>query len=100
MLVVMTYSAPLVLCVIGGLMGGHFLFNAISMMAKNQKTTTASAKKNGIASENYCPCDGEADPGCVACTENANTSDGDDSKSVGSGDYIPEGSTPCCQHSL
>ena len=99
MLVVMTYSAPLFLCVIVGLMSGHFLFNAISMMAKNKKST-ARATNNGVDSENYCPCDGEADSGCVVCTANANTSDEDDSKSVGSGDDIPEGSTPCCQHSL
>ena len=103
MLVVMTYSGPLFMCVVLGLMSGHFLFNAISFNAREHQTCTDKEEdvKSNCCQEIACPCDGKVNQDCGACsTAIGNTSDGGDSKSFSGIDCIPEGSTPCCQHSL
>ena len=99
MLVVMTYSGPLFMCVVLGLMSGHFLFNAISFKASARQTSTD--KEKAVIS-NCCqgddgPCDTQVNEVCKAV---GNTSDGGNVQSLTGSDYIPEGSTPCCQHSL
>lgn len=102
MLVVMTYSGPLFMCVILGLMSGHFLFSTISMktkIKKEEKDREGEIEKKNCCEEEACLCTDEVDKGCDVCAANGNTDDGD-SKSSGSAPLVPEGSTPCCQHSM
>jgi Ctr copper transporter family len=77
MLVVMTYSGPLFMCVIFGLMSGHAIFNAGSVLSSKSNTESRSL---------------EQDPG----TEEGPKGSG----SFGSQTTIPEGITPCCQNTL
>jgi hypothetical protein len=76
MLVVMTYSGPLFMCVIFGLMGGHALFNSGGLLSNESKTPVVSF-------------DNETE------IEHHGGSDGMNSRTE-----IPEGITPCCQNTL
>jgi hypothetical protein len=82
MLVVMTYSGPLFMCVIFGLMGGHAIFNSGSAKAPKEnkthdlildETATDVEPKNSVS---------DCCSGGYAKAE------------------IPEGFTPCCQNTL
>ena len=82
MLVVMTYSGPLFMCVIFGLMGGHAMFNAGGSKQSSEEKANDSAL---IANE----------------TEVEQQNSGSDrSSGVYTNKEIPEGFTPCCQNSL
>lgn len=78
MLVVMTYSGPLFMCVVLGLMGGHAMFNARSMVASKVHTVAACGTEQPIARSE---------------TE-VDRQDSSDTPTV------PEGITPCCQNAL
>lgn len=77
MLIVMTYSGPLFLSVILGLMGGHVVFNA----DQARKDASQSSKQSSTASY------GTTEE--IQCCE----SDSNDNR-------VPEGCTPCCQNTL
>ena len=79
MLVVMTYSGPLFMCVILGLVGGHVLFNAKDALVNKMDKQSASTDKGDSSTSE------EISKGC--CCEDDN-------------EGVPEGSTPCCQNSL
>jgi hypothetical protein len=87
MLVVMTYSGPLFMCVIFGLMSGHLLFGWMGNSASNPKETSDNTTTPDAS--NYHP---EPDDVQERCCEQAKQSSCCDS--------IPEGSTPCCQNHL
>jgi hypothetical protein len=83
MLVIMIYSVPLFLSVVVGLMGGHVLFNAKDALVPASATKRKETRKiddsitrgaTNEISEAFC-----CEP---------------------SDDGVPEGSTPCCQHTL
>jgi hypothetical protein len=84
MLVVMTYSGPLFMCVVLGLVSGHILFTAKdAFLAQKEKKENNVAATEKVASsttdEEFAQC-------CCADVE-------DDAG-------VPEGSTPCCQNAL
>lgn len=85
MLVVMTYSAPLFLCVVLGLMGGHFCFNADSARASPR------VEDNQEDDDSLPECCRSPKDDCCERTDNG---------SEDSGPCVPEGSTPCCQNTL
>lgn len=85
MLVVMTYSGPLFMCVIVGLMSGHAIFNAGSTKIKNK-----SSDEIGSVTEPFY----EYKP------ERADEDSNDNKSSHTSEPTCPEGITPCCQNSL
>lgn len=90
MLVVMTYSGPLFLCVVVGLMGGHAAFNGGGAKGKTRAREDAAV----VAEKGEC-CSGggtESDGGGIN-----NQSDNSESST---GPMIPEGVTPCCQNTL
>jgi hypothetical protein len=82
MLVIMIYSAPLFLSVVVGLMGGHVLFNAKDALAGS----TTKSKKTSKIDDSITP-EGTKEGSEASYCE---ASDGG----------VPEGSTPCCQHTL
>jgi Ctr copper transporter family len=82
MLVVMTYSGPLFMCVIFGLMGGHAIFNAGSGNVPNETKVDDTAMM-----DNETEVDQQ-------------NSGSDRSASAYTNKEIPEGFTPCCQNSL
>lgn len=89
MLVIMTYSGPLFMCAIIGLMGGHAVFNAGNMKAK-----VKSDEVTGNVTE---LCEG----GQGYKTENdvdSRSNNSDNAECIGT--MVPEGITPCCQNSL
>ena len=86
MLVVMTYSGPLFLCVIVGLMIGHVCFN---FHGKNKKA--AESKKDDCCSSTNPVTENQS---CGDCCPQEGSTESNDSM------CIPEGSTPCCQHTL
>lgn len=88
MLVVMTYSGPLFMCVIFGLMSGHLLFSWIGAYASIPKESHDKVSATPEPS-NFEP--GPADMR-KSCCEQARKNNCYDS--------IPEGSTPCCQNYL
>lgn len=82
MLVVMTYSGPLFMSVIFGLMGGHAMFNAGSSKVSNEaKANSAVLIDDEIGVEQH---NGGSDRNSI----------------VGNNNEIPEGFTPCCQNAL
>lgn len=104
MLVVMTYSGPLFMCIILGIIFGHVLFNAkdavFATAAKEPifKTVAASDDDNDnvgsrvqvLKSNNSC---------CLV--ESADLPEPEQSPtSYEANDGVPEGITPCCQHTL
>ena len=78
MLVVMTYSGPLFMCVIFGLMAGHALFNAGPWIATKSHTVVA----------------------CCGTEQPLGSSETECQKDVSNSPSIPEGITPCCQNVL
>jgi len=115
MLVVMTYSAPLLLCCVFGLMAGHVLFNAKDAIATKKSTFAvdlAGALKDALQSTGIAnTSDDETAPrltpddssmgvqncDCARLETNYQTPamETDDEHHE-----IPEGSTPCCQNML
>lgn len=109
MLVVMTYSGPLFLCVVVGLMAGHFVFN--SKLFKDKKVAEQSNKKtdgdccggtggmeSASSSDDCCGGTGRMDSASSSddncCGQKVST----DSRDISP--CVPEGSTPCCQNTL
>jgi hypothetical protein len=92
MLIIMTYSGPLFLCVVLGLVGGHVLYNA--------KDALLVGKSNGDVCINR-ECAEE-------CPQDCRTVDDDDMikscpcERVEEQEHadVPEGITPCCQNTL
>jgi hypothetical protein len=83
MLVVMTFSGPLFMCVILGLLSGHILFTAKdALFAQKEKN-----EYNVAATEKIASSSDEEFPQCCCVDEK------DDAG-------VPEGSTPCCQNTL
>ena len=97
MLVVMTYSGPLFMCIILGIVGGHVLFNAKdAIFAAKESRSKASRRDEARGQRNACCPHHPEQPR----TENESSSfdsmcDGDNSDGG-----VPEGGTPCCQHTL
>jgi Ctr copper transporter family len=85
MLVIMTYSGPLFMCVILGLMSGHAIFNTGSTKAKTKCTVVTGCVEQPLDS-----CRIENDVGGSPNSESSN----------GNGPNVPEGITPCCQNTL
>ena len=82
MLVVMTYSGPLFMCVIFGLMGGHALFNSGSTKASLERKPDDVVLNDNETEE-----------------EQQNSGSNHSTKGYTSNE-IPEGFTPCCQNAL
>lgn len=97
MLVVMTYSGVLFLCTILGIVSGHVLFNAKDALLFRDKT--GCKKSPGVASDMN-------DTESMHCCATKQESGGEDVATCSGGDKsvendgVPEGSTPCCQHTL
>ncbi len=91
MLVVMTYSGPLFLCVVVGLMMGHVGFNSklfrSKKLAENRKDDAGYGERSTHLESN---ASNEGD--CCAAARS--------SRGLSEGPCIPEGSTPCCQNTL
>ena len=71
MLVVMTYSGPLFLCIVLGLAGGHALFNAKALLKADDENGTGDG--SGLVPEGITPCC-QNDLGVVKITENGGNS--------------------------
>ena len=125
MLVIMTYSGPLFVSTVGGMMLGHALFNAqdsymkwrdgsatksqdagagTSEMGPTERGSTelADAYQNvRTSSRNSSEVDDEVEAGCCGLGKSASPE-----KSYGATEKtklkesIPEGATPCCQYVL
>jgi len=96
MLVVMTYSGPLFMCIILGIVGGHILFNAKdAFFAVVESPVKAVSCCSGDPSNTVeeQPCAGKHSSS--ASTTYGSLCDGGDTTNG-----VPEGSTPCCQHTL
>jgi len=98
MLIVMTYSGPLFMCVVLGLMTGHFAFNAIAMKSKKDKSKEKDGEPSRCCEEQACLCTKE-DEAYETCGANGSSDDAD-SGSADSAPPVPEGITPCCQNTL
>jgi len=90
MLVVMTYSGPLFLCVVVGLMMGHFVFNCNLVNGKS-KTSANYKKDDSCCGTNQVESGTSSEQDC--CRQESST-DSNDSPPVA------EGITPCCQNTL
>ena len=92
MLVVMTYSGPLFMCIVFGILGGHVLFNAKdAVFAVKESPSKAVSHHAGVHSNTCCP----HHPDQQSTGNNSSTASDD-----GDANGVPEGSTPCCQHTL
>jgi len=94
MLVVMTYSGPLFMSVVFGLMIGHFVCNSKLCHAKQQSSNVLSGvvKSVGNDDERGSDCCSTAKAGeCCTCPRESR---------VVSDPFVPEGSTPCCQNEI
>lgn len=88
MLVVMTYSGPLFLCVVVGLMLGHLIFNSKvfnngrgkGVVEEKKDDTYVESATNSSSGGDCCGQEGSMDSSATPC--------------------VPEGSTPCCQNTL
>jgi hypothetical protein len=97
MLIVMIYSGPLFTCTILGIVGGHVLFNAKDAVfgEKKKKSHTAGTKvSEETASSSYKGDVETSTAGDEPCCSSKESEASDDNHGV------PEGSTPCCQHTL
>jgi hypothetical protein len=101
MLVVMTYSGPLFMCIILGIVGGHILFNAKDAVfaAKMLPSKAVSAEAGAQSNSNSC-CPHHPDQPLTGSESSTSTSYGTATLNHGDSDGVPEGSTPCCQHTL
>jgi hypothetical protein len=91
MLVVMTYSGPLFMCVVLGLMFGHIAFNAKDVL-KAKKQETKEGQEECCGKDESEITDEELSPCCQGGMEKNNVT------KVSAN--VPEGSTPCCQNLL
>ncbi|KAL3927954.1 MAG: hypothetical protein SGBAC_012865 [Bacillariaceae sp.] len=110
MLIVMTYSIPLFLCCISGLVLGHVVFNARDALLNRESISADDGVEDDSArvqdDEGGCGCHEEkqsfsntSTEGTQAqscCSTSKTEKKGVKDRSQG----IPEGSTPCCQNSL
>jgi Ctr copper transporter family len=89
MLVAMTYSWPLFICIILGIVSGHILFNAKDSLfpIKTSPAKSDSVTYNPVIEDGNC---------CSQLSEQPTK----DTKEEDPKQNIPEGSTPCCQYSL
>ena len=115
MLVVMTYSGPLFMCVILGLVAGHVVMNAPALLKVKPKYKKPDEAETGCcggaeeedggccgAKEEGGCCGAKEDGGCCrkqeaetrCCSSDASSDEKDSEYNV------PEGSTPCCQNRL
>jgi Ctr copper transporter family len=97
MLIVMTYSGPLFLSAILGLMVGHIVFNAdqAACATTDVVRSAAAALKEGSAASSY----GSTEQRTVDKPCNGSLASTDDTTPTGS-DLVPEGITPCCQNTI
>jgi hypothetical protein len=94
MLVAMTYSWPLFICIILGIVSGHVLFNAKDSVfpVKVSPPKSNPVCYNAVVDNGNC---------CSEYPEQLATESKVDIPNGGVSDKeIPEGSTPCCQYSL
>jgi Ctr copper transporter family len=93
MLVVMTYSGPLFMCVVLGLVFGHIAFNAKDVaLALNDAKKAADYRKD--ANEVTCSDDSRGLEEALPPSSHMKAED------VIRSAHVPEGSTPCCQNEL
>ncbi|KAL7472922.1 hypothetical protein ACHAXS_013304 [Conticribra weissflogii] len=122
MLVIMTYSGPLFVSTVAGMMIGHVLFNAqdslVKKMEKKQdkvetemKAAVGNEDSSGFQNETIkiCPkagSDDDEEMECCCCENDQEEKLEEETPGavkVGSKvnkDRIPEGATPCCQYTL
>jgi hypothetical protein len=112
MLVVMTYSIPLFLCCVMGLVGGHVLFNAKDALLskpRSGKSSNAVARSDTQSAEATNMTDEEGAGGTLnsiittlpeCCCNNSEPVHQNQTMEVEEDHGIPEGSTPCCQNVL
>ena len=100
MLVVMTYSGPLFMCIILGIVGGHILFNAKdAIFAGCEASPLKIVAHHTEEQSNSCCLQQHPEKSPGKHSSSASTTYGtlcDDDAAHG----VPEGSTPCCQHTL
>ncbi|GKY95769.1 hypothetical protein MPSEU_000538100 [Mayamaea pseudoterrestris] len=89
MLIIMTYSGPLFLCVILGLVGGHVLFNAKDALLVPKGDVCAARECAEECPQDCRTEDSEIVKGCPCEQIEENQRAG-----------VPEGITPCCQNTL
>ena len=93
MLVVMTYSGPLFLCVVVGLMMGHVCFNAKLFNDKGKRLAENKKDDSGYEEHStHLESNSSNEGDCCAA--------GRSSRDRTDGPCVPEGSTPCCQNTL
>jgi len=96
MLLAMTYSGPLFMCVILGLVSGHILFNAKdSILSTRKNIFKVQASESEINTEN--PNYGAASSG-IECAKPPTKKEKQKTESQDMD--VPEGLTPCCQNEL
>jgi len=125
MLVVMTYSIPLFVCCISGLVLGHVIFNARDALLNRvgEKSSAADTHADGVRQDDETDNDALQEGGCgcheekhsfsATSTEDTHQEPAAQSSCCGTSSSnskkpvqddrthgIPEGSTPCCQNSL
>jgi len=98
MLVIMTYSGPLFLCTVGGMMLGHAGFNAQDSLAQAWTERRRRRKAGGwggaaAASENGCCHGGELETG-------SELSATDPTENTTLTSHVGDGATPCCQYGI
>lgn len=122
MLVIMTYSGPLFICTVGGMMLGHICFNAQDSFAKQwiEKKSKKESEEVAAASEDECNVGGTS----LSNTELGSYQNGDNDGSIENGccgtasaksppeqngvatektkltEGVADGATPCCQYTL
>ena len=98
MLVVMTFSGPLFMCIILGIVGGHILFNAKDAVFAVKESASKSVSHHADVHSNTCCPHHPEQPSTGNNSPSTSTSYG----TLCDGDIngVPEGSTPCCQHIL
>lgn len=128
MLVIMTYSGPLFICTVGGMMAGHAIFNAqdsfmkvrankvpknsqdagtgtseLGQTERNNSTELAGTYQNVRSdSRSNSELDEEAIGGCCGSGTKSPSkkSYGATEETLLRKDSVPEGATPCCQYNL
>jgi hypothetical protein len=125
MLVIMTYSGPLFVCTVGGMMMGHALFNAQDSYVKWKEGFATNSQDAGAGTSEMGPTERRAtelsDAYQNVKTSSRNSSEVDEVEAGGCcglgstaspeksygitektklKESIPEGATPCCQYVL
>jgi hypothetical protein len=93
MLVVMTYSGVLFLSTVSGLVMGNLVFNSKDSLVSSWKTKSGKTNHTDPveAMDNPCMCGEQSDQATNVEVESGGDSDNQN---------VPEGATPCCQHTL